>query len=207
VVGGSVEEVLVPFREGVTRDGVPVTTKFRSTWLSSSMRALRERGLRERYLALLPPADRETIGSLVVGVWLPVSVAIAHYDACEALGLTEIDMLALGADVSRHAQGSVLSVAVTVAKGAGVTPWTIITRYPGIWSRTWIGGGCSVLKLGPKDARLEIGGWPCARTRYCRVAMRGVLRGLAQSFSRQAYVTEVPRMCTALTLAYEIRWA
>src|SRR4051794_38761473 len=36
------------------RDGVPVATRFRSTWLGSSLAALRERGLMDRYLGVLP---------------------------------------------------------------------------------------------------------------------------------------------------------
>jgi hypothetical protein len=207
VRGAPIDEIIVPFPGGTSRNNVPVTTQFRTTWLSSSMRALRDRGLYDRYLSHLSPAHRETILSIVVGTWLPIDVAVAHYDACDQLGLTENDLLTIGAEVSKHAQGTVLSVAVTVAKGAGVTPWTVITRYPAIWNRTWVGGGCSVLKLGPKDARLEMGGWPCARTTYCRTAMRGVLCGLVETFSTKAYVAEIPSMCTGLTLGYEVRWA
>jgi hypothetical protein len=138
---------------------------------------------------------------------LPSAVAEAHYDACDRLELSPLELLEIGAEVGKHAQGTVFSVAVTVAKGAGVTPWTIVTRYPGIWARIWIGGGVSIIKTGPKDARLEIAGWPCARSTYCRIAMRGVLRGLTELFATRAYVKEIPRLCTPLTLGYHVEWA
>ncbi len=55
-------------------------------------------------------------------------------------------------------------------------------------------------RTSPKDARVEIGGWTCARTTYCRVAMRGVLQGLTQLFCERAYVREVPALGTRFTL-------
>jgi hypothetical protein len=201
------EEVLVPFTGGMPRDRVPVTTKFRSTWLSSSLKALRERNHFERYLSCLPPEHRDTVSGLVVGQWLPVEVAVAHYDACDRLELSEEEMVAIGAEVGKRAQGAVLSVGVNLAKGAGVTPWTIITRYPAIWDRTWVGGGVSIIKSGPKDARLEVAGWRCAHSKYCRVAFRGVLQGLAALFSTNAFVKDAPRLCTKLTLGYVMQWA
>ena len=201
------EEVLVAFPGGVSRTQVTPTSMFRSTWLSSSLRSIRERSLLESYLAHLPPEHHEAVLSTVVGVWLPSEIAVAHYEACDRLGLTEQEQLAIGAEVGRHAQGTVLSVAVSLAKGAGVTPWTILTRLPTAWRRIWIGGGVSVIKLGPKDARLEIGGWPCARVRYARVAIRGVTSGLVELFCEKAYVRELRAFCTPMTLGYRISWA
>lgn len=201
------EEVLVPFRNGATRDQVPVTTRFRSTWLSSSLRALRERELLDRYLSNLAPEYHEPVLSTVVGVWLPAEIGVAHYEACDRLGLGEPEQVAIGAEVGTHAQGTVLSVAVSLAKDAGVTPWTILTRLPTVWHRIWIGGDVAVIRLGPKDCRLEVAGWPCSAVRYTRVAMRGVVGGLVQLFSAKAYVRELPRLCTHLTLGYRVSWA
>lgn len=204
---GEQEDIVVPFRAGALRATVPVATRFRSTWLSSSVRALRERNLIEKYLAHLPAEHHDAILSTVVGVWLPVKVAEAHYDACDALGLSAQDLVAIGSEVGLHAQGIVFSVAINLAKGAGVTPWLLLPRLPEVWHRIWIGGGVAIYKLGPKDARVEIGGWTCARATYCRVAMRGVLQGLTQLFCERAYVREVPALCTKLTLGYRIAWA
>jgi hypothetical protein len=201
------EEVLCPFPNGLTRERIPVTVQFRSTWLSSSLRSLRERELIDRYLAILPPQHHEAVLSAVAGMWLPVEVALAHYDACDRLGLSNLDLLAIGSEVGKHAQGTVLSTAVRLAKGAGVTPWTIILRLPDVWKRTWIGGAVQIVKSGPKDARVEIAGWPCSRTVYCRVAMRGVITGLVELFCEKAYMKEVPALCTPMTLGYRISWA
>jgi hypothetical protein len=201
------EDVLVPFRGGALRATVPAATRFRSTWLSSSVRALRERRLFDAYLTHLPAEYHDAILNTVVGVWLPTKVAEAHYDACDKLELPAQELVAIGSAVGLHAQGIVFSVAINLAKGAGVTPWLLLPRLPEVWYRIWIGGGVAIYKLGPKDARVEIGGWTCARTTYCRVAMRGVLQGLTGLFCERAYVREVPALCTKLTLGYRIAWA
>ncbi len=201
------EEVLVPFRGHATASTVPVATRFRSTWLSSSIRALRERNLLDAYLAHLPSAYHDSVLNSVVGVWLPTEVAVAHYEACDHLGLPTRDLLAIGSEVALHAQGTVFSVGVNLAKSAGVTPWSVLPRLPDIWYRVWIGGGVQLSKLGPKDARLHIVGWSCARTTYCRVAMRGVLHGLTALFCESSYVKEETPLCTGTTLGYRVAWA
>lgn len=203
----AVEEVIVPFPNGATRLSVPIATSFRSTWLSSSLRALRERRLLDRYLAHLPNEHHESVLSTIAGVWLPTEVATAHYQACDALGLSVEEQLAIGEEVGKHAQGTVLGTAVRLAREAGVTPWTIIARFPQVWARVWVGGGVAVFKLGPKDARLEIAGWPCASIPYLRTAMRGVTGGLIGLFCNKAFVTPIPKLCTATALAYRFSWA
>jgi len=161
----------------------------------------------DKYLANLPEEHHEAVTTTVVGVWLPSAIAVAHYEACDRLGLSEAEQLAIGAEVGKHAQGTVFSVAVNLAKGAGVTPWTLLTRLPGVWERIWIGGGVAVYKLGPKEARVEIGGWPCSSVAYTRIAMRGVVAGLVDLFSAKAYVRQLAPLCTALTLGYRVSWA
>lgn len=201
------EEVIVPFPNGATRLTVPAASAFRSTWLSSSLRALRERRLLDRYLANLPPQYHESVLTTVAGVWLPTEVATAHYRACQELGLSEEDQLAIGEEVGKHAQGTVLGTAVRLARDVGVTPWVIIERFPQVWARVWVGGGVAVYKLGPKDARLEIAGWPCASIPYLRTAMRGVTGGLIGLFCKKAFVLPLPKLCSPTALAYRFSWA
>jgi hypothetical protein len=155
----------------------------------------------------LPREHHESVLTTVAGVWLPTEVATAHYRACDDLLLPESDVLAIGAEVGRHAQGTVLGTAVRLARDAGVTPWTIMARFPQVWHRVWIGGGVAVYRVGPKDARVEIGGWPCASIPYLKTAMRGVTGGLIELFCRRAFVTPIAKLCSPTTLAYRYSWA
>jgi hypothetical protein len=184
-----------------------MATQFRSTWLSSSLRSLKERGLVDAYLERLPPDYHEAVLAPVAGVWLPITVAVAHYSACDALSLSTPDVLAIGREATSRVHGTLLSTFVRLARNAGITPWTALPRLQELWSRIWIGGGVCVVKLGPKEARIEIAGWPCAKSTYCRVAMRGVLPGVLDLFCTKSYARDVPKLASDSTLAYVISWA
>jgi hypothetical protein len=213
ITGG---EPYLPF--GVPKHLVAPATRFRSTWLTTSVRSLRERKLLAAYLDRLPPVHHEAVLQAVVGVWLPVEVAIAHYEACDGLGLEDKEIVAIGAEASDRAQRTTLGTATRLAAGAGVTPWALLSQLQRFWERIWIGGAVGVFAHGPpgpgderagaaKEARVEIVSWSCARIPYCRVGMRGVFLGMTEMFCRKAFVHEIAEGCSASTLAYLVQWA
>lgn len=63
-------DALVPFI--TAKHLVPLASSFRSTWLTSSLRALRERGHFAPYMRVLPAKYHEQVTSSVAGFWLPV---------------------------------------------------------------------------------------------------------------------------------------
>jgi hypothetical protein len=199
------EEAFVPFP--LPRARIPPVTEFRSAWLRSSIRSLREHELLDRYLTLLPPQHHATILESALGVWLPGEVSIAHYTACEELGLDAQTQIAIGAEVAQRVHGTILSIGVKLAQEAGVTPWTVLAQFGRLWSHIWVGGAVAVFKLGPKEARLELVGWPCAKFTYCKNGITGVTQGLIQLFCRKAYLREIPRLCTPTGLGYRVAWA
>jgi hypothetical protein len=199
------EETIIPF--AVPRAVVPQVTEFRSAWLHSSLRSLRSHGLFERYLAFLPPKLHDAVSGSAIGVWLPVDIAVAHYAACEQLDIDVAVQIAIGAEVAQRVHGTILSIAVKLAHEAGATPWTVLGQFGKLWAHIWVGGAVGVFKLGPKEARLEVVGWPCARFPYCKNGILGVTQGLIQLFCRKVYVREVPRLCTSTSLGYRIAWA
>jgi hypothetical protein len=203
---GPPEQVHLPF-PAASKELVPPATKFRSTWLTSSIRAIKERGRWDEYLVHLPEEHHSAVEESVAGTWLPVSVAVAHYAACDKLAFSPIELVAIGREVHTYAQATVLSALVKLAVGAGVTPWTAFSQFNRLWDRVWIGGGVAAFKIGPKEARLEIVGWPCARSTYIRHAMRGVTVGMLEMFCTKAYVKDLPAYCASMTLGYRCAWA
>jgi hypothetical protein len=201
------EEQLIPFPGGGSRTSVPAVTHFRSTWLSSSLRSLKTRDLLTPYLAHLPPRHHEAVLNAVVGVWLPIEVCVAHYAACDALQLPSGEIIAIGREATTQVHGTVLATFVRLAKGAGATPWTVLGRLQDLWIRIWMGGGVCVTKLGPKEARIELGGWPLAESNYCRIAMRGVIPALTDLFCTKSYATEITPLTSRTTLGYCLSWA
>jgi hypothetical protein len=195
----------VPFP--VPRARVHPATHFRSTWLGSSLNALRDRGHFERYLTLLPAHYHAPVLESVAGVWLPIEVATGHYRACDALGLSKRDAWDIGVEVTRRVHGTSLALAIRLAKQAGVTPWTILAQLPRLWDRVWQGGGVAIYKHGPKEAVLECIQWRLAAIPYVRYTMPAVVHGVVEMFCAKAYVTEVRALTSDTSLGFRLQWA
>jgi hypothetical protein len=199
------EEVVAPFR--IARELVRPTTAFKSTWLTASLDTLRSRGHFDRYLERLPVEHHEPVLGSIAGVWLPVEVCIAHYRACDALALTVAEQIMIGRGVLQRLQRTIFSLAFRVAREAGVTPWNILKTFPNEFDRQWRGGACGIFKLGPKDARFEMIGFPVAAIPYARTALRGMVMGLAELVCTKCYVHDIRERCDDMTIAYRVAWA
>jgi len=198
-------EVLVPLSAAGER---PTTNgQFRSTLLTTSLKAIRDRGHGDRYLELLPEKHHDAVRACIAGMWLPMELGIAHYEACDALGLTESEQMAIGKEVGLTIQGTFLGTMLKLAKGAGVTPWLCLGQYQRLYDRLLVGGGVVVTKVGPKEARLECHNLLLARIPYFRTAFRGVNEASCELFCTKAYVLEIKAMCTPTSLGYRISWA
>jgi hypothetical protein len=201
----AIDEVVVPFR--VSREHVRPTSEFKSTWLTASLETARERGHFERYLEALPAQYHEPILRSIAGTWLPVEVCLAHYRAMNALSLPFAEQIAMGRGVLDRLQKTIFSLGFRAARDVGVTPWTILKLFPSQFEREWRDGACGIFRMGPKDARMELIGFPCSAIPYARNGLRGVALGLTELVCTKAYVSEVRELCTDMTMAFRIAWA
>jgi hypothetical protein len=142
----------------------------------------------------------------VAGVWHPVDVAVAHYAACDALSLAPSEQVEIGEEVMWRARGTVLATMLKLATSIGVTPWFMFKQSNRFWSHTYVGGGVAVVEVRPRRARIEIAGWPCATSVWCRNAMRGMIQASAGMFSSRAHAQEIPALCKETTLGYHVQW-
>ena len=196
------EEVIVPFHPPVR-----AVRSVRSTLIQASLASLRERDLLSRYTELLPPQFHEPILRTLAATWLPLDVGMAHYQACESLGLLDHEQVDIGGDVGRRIQRSALSTMARAGKAAGVTPWLALSSIDRMWARIIEGGGVQVTKLAPKDARIEVEGVQLAQFMYFRNAFRGLVLAASELFSLRAYVRTMHGQCNAQRLEYRIAWA
>jgi len=199
------EEVIVPFV--VDRAKIQPATLVKSFLLMSSVRALREEGYYDRYVALLPKQHHETVLNIAASTWLPVEHAVAHYEACNRLEMTPSQMLEMGLRVSKHAQGTFIKTIVSFVTSAGATPWTMLAQGRKMWERAWTGSGITIVKVGPKEARIEVVGCPCAPIPYFRSGGRGIFQSVTQLLCTRAYAAEIPRLCVGMNLGYKVQWA
>jgi hypothetical protein len=199
------EEVVVPLPGPISR--IAIATHVRSTLLCTSIKALRDRGLFERYLRALDPKHHDMVLSLTAGLWLPVEVAVEHYLACDRLDLPPATVEEIGSEVGRRINESVVSVLVKASRELGVTPWAALAQLPKLTERLWQGSANAVYKLGPKDARMEWYGQPCASSPYFQFAFTTFVTSVLDLFCAKSYARRIPRLCSNTSMGYRLSWA
>jgi hypothetical protein len=198
-------ETVVPFRATPSRMGI--ATVVRSTLVSASVQSLRARGLYDRYALRLAEADRNELASAVAGVWIPMSLAAAHYRACESLRLCVGEQLDIALKVGMHLHGTFLGAMLRMARTVGVTPWGALAYTDKLYERLFRGGGIAVTRVGPKDARVDLVGNPLCQTEYFRVGVRGVYQAALELFCERLTTHEIARRYSELDMAVRISWA
>jgi hypothetical protein len=197
------EDLVVPFPH--PRERLPLPKHVRSTLIASSLRALRERNLIDAYTEALDPEWKRSILDTVAGLWMPIDAGLAHYRACDALSLSSLEIMSMGRDVGDRLNGTFLGTMIRAARSAGVTPWAGFPYTMKLYERLFDGGGCSVAKVGPKDARMEVASNPMVNIPYFRNAMRGVWQVGVELFCQKAYVVEIGR--TETSYKVKVSWA
>jgi hypothetical protein len=168
----------------------PLVTQVRGSLIVSSLQTLRALNLFDAYIQLLSREMHEPVLYALASTWLPVATAMAHYEACEALGLDEAALEAMGKHVGQRITGTFLATLVRGARAVGATgrPVAVLRNYDRMWERIFLGGGCTVTQTGPKDATIESRGIPMLRYRYFRAGYAALIRGAAELVGRAVYV-------------------
>jgi hypothetical protein len=177
----------------------------RSTVLVGSIAVVRASDRWDAYVKALPSAQKEVLLHAVAATWIPIDAALAHYMTCDTLGFTPEQECANGRGTYDHAGGSIFGTVTKMARGVGVTPWTLFAQLQRFWGRGYDGGGVSVTRLGPKEARIDVAEIPLAESRYYRNALRGLVIAASEMFCTKTYAREFPR--TYATVSYRIQWA
>jgi hypothetical protein len=198
------EEPIVPWSP--SRDAVQPLSAVRSTLIGSSIISLRTHGFEQPYLAALDPEHRDAVLYTPAGVWLPVVRAEAHYAACDRLGLTDQAILAIGSEVAKATQKSVLAGILRLAREVGTTPWVLYAGCGKYWGRMFQGSAIAISKLGPKEARFEVAGCSLAASPYWRCGLRGLLTAVSEPFAKKVYLRDVPSLNTSMACGFRISW-
>jgi hypothetical protein len=197
------DEVIVDFTS--SRD--TPASHARSTLITTSIQAIRARGRFDAYERGLPAELRQAILTVVAGVWLEMDLAVAHYAACDALGLSPQEQFAIGSEVGDRVQGTMLGMIVRTAKDAELSPWTALTQCARLYERLFQGGSIKLTKLGAKDGRMEIVNNRLFAFSYFRNGFRGLVCAGAELSCAKAYAHELPRLSSDTTLGLRISWS
>ncbi len=193
---------------------MPLPTQFgvcknvRSTLLVSSYGAVRDAGFHKQYLAALPQRHHAAILEAVAGVWVPVEVAVAHYEACGMLGFSHDQEIAMGRQVGERMRGTLLGTLVRMAKEMGASPLTVIPQFQRFWTRAFDGGGLHASKVGPKEVHLGCQQVALAEVSYWRSALAGLTMGVLDMFCQKSYMQErVVKKRAPGSVLYRVQWA
>lgn len=179
----------------------------RSTVVASGITVFRAQGIFDAYCANLEPKTRDILLTTVAGSWLPVDLALAHFAAVDAIGLTTEQSFDIGATSARRFGETLWGTAMRMARAAtGVDPWSVLGIYDRLWKRSFEGGGYVVTRGGPKEAFVEIRAVPFARHAYFRDAFRGAHHGLLSLLALTVYVREVPRKTHPEGFTMRLSW-
>ena len=196
------EDILLPFPTPI------VTARHaRSTVLIGSIGAVRGTERFDEYAALLTAEQREILLNLVAGTWVDIELALAHYQACDALGYSVDEQLANGRATFDKTSGTLLGTVLRMAKQAGVTPWSILPQFQRFWHRGYDGGGVRVTRIAPKEARVELVQFRLCESRYYKNALRGLVTAIVERFCRRAYLVEEPSARASSAATFRVQWA
>jgi len=170
----------------------PTATHMRGTLLVNSHENLRTLGLFEAYTAALSPRHREPIMYAIAASWIPMEVALAHYEACDSLALDPAQFAKLGELMAMRVTDTFLSSALRTTRNAGIeSVWLALQHNDRLWDRMYMGGGVTVVRTGPKDLLHETHGLPLVTSRYWRSAYVHYVTAFTNLFTRASYVKAV----------------
>ncbi|MEY4578953.1 MAG: hypothetical protein RL701_3656 [Pseudomonadota bacterium] len=185
-------------------------TAVRSVLLQSSLDELKHLGHFERYLTFMDPVAFEELSGLVIGPgWIPAELALKHYAACDAMLLTHEQLEAMGTRVSARLHSTLLvTVARSMSNTLGGDPWTFMGPLTRLAGRVFQGTRAEIIKLGPKDMRIDVRGNTLFQFQYYRVAYSASLRARFTGFgARIVYVKFAPYNEDNAFMAVRVSWA
>lgn len=159
-------EILVPYDPAAG----PVTA-VRNVIIQESLNQLRTNQHFERYAKLIAADVLEQLIDLSLAPgWIPIELALAHYEACDNLMLTSEQFAVMGYAVGERVHGTMLVSSAKKARDPGYDPWSAEGALQRMWPRLFQGGSVQVVKLGPKAKLMEERGFRLNRYHYYRQA-------------------------------------
>jgi hypothetical protein len=148
----------------------------RNVVIQASLAELKAKGHYDRYVQLIAPAALEQLTASLAPGWIPVELALSHYEACEKLKLSSDEFAAIGKKVGDRVQDTVLVSSAKKVRGATFDLWTAVPSLHRMWPRLFQGGSVQVVKVGPRAKLVEQTGFRLNRYNYYRQGQLGALR-------------------------------
>jgi hypothetical protein len=145
-------------------------TALRNVLIQFSIGQLKATGHYQRYSELI---DKDVLADLLTRLgpgWIPTELVMAHYEACDRLGLSERDRQASAAVVGDRLQETTLISSAKKARVESFDVWSAQGQLNRMWRRLHQGGSMQIVKVGPKAKLIEQRDIPLNRIAYYREA-------------------------------------
>jgi hypothetical protein len=156
-------EILMPYEPDAGS-----LTAVKNVLLQSSLAELKAHGHYERYASLIEPQILEQLLASLGPGWVPVELALAHYEACDNLMLTPEQFALMGQGVGTRVKDAVLISLAKKVREANYDLWLSVGPLNRMWPRLFQGGSVQVSKVGPKAQLIEQKGYVLNRYHYYR---------------------------------------
>lgn len=198
-------EVLAPLPSGKV---VPAT-ELRGTIMTTSLALVREHGLEARYWSLLDPDQGERIRTIGTISWVPVDLAVAHYQVLDQLFPQPSQQVENGRLSSERTQSAYLRTLFKLLQSSGqLSPAVALRKLPTVFGRMWNGGGAATAyQTGRKDARVELLAYPICASSYVKNAWQGMFENGLAPTARRVFVRIDTGFSSTDRAAYDISWA
>ncbi|MEM9195881.1 MAG: hypothetical protein AAGF12_42335 [Myxococcota bacterium] len=167
---------------------------------------LRQRGLLDRYMELLPQELHRRFDEITALEWVPIDEAMLSYAVCDRMELSSKEMRELGAFVSAANNGAFVETLARLAGGFGISPWVALKSLHKVWPRSNRGGAVAVYRVADREARIELWNVPMVRSRFFCVSFCGALEHGLALFRRNASVTEIESESAGDDIALRATW-
>lgn len=151
----------------------------------SSIAGLQADGLYELYSSLVPASSLAEIHALIGPGWMPVDLALAHYTACDRLGLSEKQILSYGMRAGDEMGNALLLANNQPSVPGAESVWAKILAFSRMGRRIHEGSSAQYVKLGENALLIEHRGNPMFSISYYRTAHLGFLRNTFNRVSIQ----------------------
>lgn len=169
----------------------PTVTHVRGIVLANSVANLKQWGVFEAYTERLPARHRDLLSSVVASSWVSIEDVYAHYAVVDRLELPDSEVVAAAERLAARVAETFFGLTLRASRATGFDPFEFgARRSDRLWDRMFQGGGCRVVRLGPKEVLSEQTGHDLFAHRAYRLGYLAYSRVLAELFCKRAYLKQ-----------------
>jgi hypothetical protein len=171
----------------------PRVTHVRGILLANAQNNLREFGILEHYLEALPEHARGPLKGVIASSWIDMEIAVLHYRTADAMakkhGVSEASFRSVGDRLAARLAETFLGTSIRAARNAGLESFLFVMKQSDrMWNRVYMGGGCLIRQVGPKEIVREDRGNPLLSLPSFCIGYNAYMKAMSSLFCKTVFV-------------------